>query len=70
MDILYFSIALSLSLGANAFFAYKFFQKSQHHKTQKDLKLLHDLMSRDRAIIEIRRIAPQSMFIRSPRDLE
>ncbi len=40
------------------------------NKENKDLSILEDLMSNDRVLIEIRRIAPSQFFIRSPRDME
>ena len=44
-------------------------QDKMKPKVEKDLRLLSDLMSNERAIIEIKRIAPSSMFIRSPKDM-
>lgn len=62
-------LALLLSLSFNIYTSIKLFKNSKQGKVQKDLTLLNDLMNRDRAIIEIRRIAPQQIFLRSPKDI-
>ena len=69
--ITYILIALLIaSIIINIYFFSRKIKSSEKAKIEKDLGLLTDLMSQDRAIIEIKRIAPQSMFIRSPRDLK
>lgn len=63
------SFALFISIASNIYLAKLVYSNSKRAKVDKDMALLSDLMNKDRAIIEIRRIAPSSMFIRSPRDL-
>lgn len=61
------SIVLSLSLLINAFLLYYHYKQRSKAKPispKDDMRLLSDLMSNNRTLIEIRRIAPQEYFIR------
>ena len=69
LSLIMLAIALSISVLLNIYLIIITYRKSNTSKINKDLALLSDLMDRDRAIIEIRRIAPQHMFIRSPKDI-
>ena len=69
LSLIMLAIALSISVLLNIYLIIITYRKSNTSKINKDLALLSDLMDRDIAIIEIRRIAPQHMFIRSPKDI-
>lgn len=63
-------ILLLISIGINIKLYLSFRNKSAVSKTKSDLNLIADLCSNEgRTIIEIKRIAPSSMFVRSPRDI-
>lgn len=61
------SLTLLVSLGLNIYLGLKYFKKPPSQES-KDLQLINDLMTSGKSLIEIRRIAPNNFFIRSPRD--
>lgn len=69
MENLTLMVTLGLSLILNSVFCYNFYKNSKKAQEQKDMRLLQDLMSKGRVLIEIKRIAPEQFFLRSPRDL-
>lgn len=62
-------IGFGLSIAANAYFLWLYFQpKSKLKQSYEAKELLHDL-SRGDALIRVSRVDPSDVFLRSPRDL-
>jgi hypothetical protein len=62
------TVILTLSLSCNAALLFKFYIFKKYQKESYDARqLIHDLTANDKAIVEIRRIDPAHIFIRSPR---
>ena len=56
---------LLISLALNVYL----FKKRETHKTYDAVNLIHDLTSRKVALVKIERVAPDSVYLRSPKDL-
>jgi hypothetical protein len=62
--MIYIASLLGLSLAANIYAAYKFKTLVQNSKmTTEASDLLHDITKRGRAVIDIRVIDPENLFI-------
>jgi hypothetical protein len=70
MTSLYITAGICLaSVSLNIYLLYKEFKRKPESKKQQDMRLIQDLMTNGRSLIEIKRIAPSDYFIRSPRDI-
>lgn len=60
---------LFVSVILNVYFFRCMRKMSKGARTEKDLRLLSDLMTNGHTLIQIKRIAPEEYFVRSPRDM-
>lgn len=63
------SLIVSVLILSNFLFIILYFKKPKKEVSYDNLELLSDLINNNKAIIEVRRIAPGRLFLRSPRDL-
>jgi hypothetical protein len=64
------TILVIVSASANIYLFYRLKNSPKKVGTvKKDLAILDDLIGHEKCLIEIRRVAPTSFFLRSPRDL-
>ena len=69
MNISIYELVLFLSLAANGYLFFLFKKKPTKQESYEAQELLRDLLTGS-ALIEVRRIAPTDVFLRSPRDAQ
>lgn len=68
MEIIYLSLSLIISLFFNIYLLYQLKRKPKKSETYDAKALMMDLM-RGGALVEIKRLDPDSIFLRSPREM-
>ena len=66
---IYIIVALSLSLIISIVINIQYYRNRKTHKTYDAVNLIHDLTSRKQTLVKIERVAPDTVFLRSPKDL-
>ncbi len=65
--IIIISLIIFLLVFNSSLILFLIFHNKKPNQTDLDIELLSDLSQRNRSLIEIKRISPESFFIRNPR---